>query len=93
MKSWIWMTASSLSLGIGMASRHQGRCGVWVASLQLRDGLLHEVVGQMVQALGHGQTHGGAQDAAGLTRQALGGLTQQLHAGVGEQRVLAAGGS
>ena len=58
--------------------------------MQLRDGLLQQLVGQMVQALGHGQPHGGAQDAAGLSRQSLGGLTQDLQPRVGEQGVLAA---
>ena len=44
----------------------------------------------MVQALWHGQSHGGAQDASGLARQTLGRLTHKFHAGVGEQGVLAA---
>ena len=61
------------------------------SSLQLRDGQLQDLVWQMVQSLGHGQPHGGAQDASGLSWQSLGGLTQELHAGVGEQGVLAAG--
>ena len=59
--------------------------------MQLRDGLLHDLVGQMVQAFGYGQSHGRAQDAPGLPRQALGGLTQELQAGVGKQGVPAAG--
>jgi hypothetical protein len=45
-----------------------------MVSLQLRDGLLQEFIGQMVQALGHGQSHGGAQDAPGLAGQPFGGL-------------------
>ena len=45
----------------------------------------------MIEGTRYGQPHGGAQDAAGKTGQALAGLTQDLHARVGEQRVSATG--
>ena len=48
--------------------------------------------GRWLSPLLHSQAHGGAQDASGLPRQSLGGLTQDFHARVGEQGVLGAGG-
>lgn len=61
-----------------------------MASLQLRDGLLQEFIGQVVQALGHGQSHGGAQDSPGLAGQTFGCLAQNFQSAVGQQVVLAA---
>ena len=59
-------------------------------SLQLRDGLLQEFIGQVVQPLGSCQPHSGAQDAPGLPGQTFGRLSQDLQSGVGQQVVLAA---
>jgi len=46
----------------------------------------------MVELFSRRHLQGALQDAASLTRQALGGLPQQFKAGVGEQGVGTAGG-
>ncbi len=66
------------------------RCRSW--SSQLRDRLLQQIIRQVVELFDRRHLQGALQDAPGLTGQALGGLPQQLEAGVSEQGVRAAGG-
>ncbi len=66
------------------------RCRWW--SSQLRDRLLQQIIRQVVELFDRRHLQRALQDAPGLTGQALGGLPQQLEAGVSEQGVRAAGG-
>ena len=54
--------------------------------------MLEKIIGEMVESLGSGHLHGGAQDAPGLPGQSLGGLAQQFQAGIGEEGMRTASG-
>src|SRR5438876_3770231 len=62
------------------------------SSTQVVDGLLEQVIGQVVELLGGGHLQRQLQDLAGDARDALAGQAQQLHAGVAHQIVGGAGG-
>ncbi|CAK0779948.1 hypothetical protein CCP4SC76_7120001 [Gammaproteobacteria bacterium] len=54
--------------------------------------MLEKIVWKVVEALWDGESHGVLENASGLAWEALGGLTKEFEAGVGEQGMLAAGG-
>jgi len=56
--------------------------------LQLSNGLLDKIIRQMIEPLGHSQTHGRAHNPPSLSGQALASLAQNLQPRVGHQRLL-----